>query len=256
MNIIDSDQRLVARAYWLVSHRWIAVISLAALTWLTDNIFDIELYQMPLYLLSVALIIENLLTLWLLEIVTQRKKQKQYLSIKLVIHFQIIFDLTILTGILYFTGGIVNPFFFIYIFHMVIASILLSRVEAFLITTFALLLFGTLVYLEYHGSIPYYCLCADDIINHELYKDPYYILKTFGVFVFSSYVLVYLATSIGHRLRSQENKLTEAIIQLKKNDEIKNQYVLRITHDIKSHLAAIQTSLSVLTRECLRRINW
>jgi signal transduction histidine kinase len=58
---------------------------------------------------------------------------------------------------------------------------------------------------------------------------------------------LYLATSIGHRLRNQEDRLTEAIKQLKKNDEIKNQYVMRITHDIKSHLAAIQTSLSVLT---------
>lgn len=254
MNIINREQRLVARAYWLVSHRWIAIASLAALTWLTDNIVDIDLQQIPLYLFTLALIIENLLTLWMIEFVRRRKKQNLYTSIKRVIHFQIIIDLIILTGILHFTGGISNPFFFIYIFHMVIASILLPRIEAFFLTTLALLLFGTLIYLEYIGSIPYYCLCDDNIINHKLYNDPYYILKTFGVFAFTSFILVYLATSIGHRLRSQENKLTEAIIQLKKNDEIKNQYVLRITHDIKSHLAAIQASLSVLTESVFGEI--
>lgn len=249
MNIITRDQRLVARAYWLVSHRWIAIVALAAITWLTGNIFDISLNQKPLYFLAIALIVENLFTLWLLEFITHRKKQHLYRSVKWVIHFQVFFDLVILTGILHYTGGIVNPFFFIYIFHMVISSILLPRIEAYGLTTFALMLFGLLVYLEYKGIIPYYCLCSDDIINHELYKDPNYIIKTYGVFAFSSYILVYLATSIGHRLRNQENRLTQAIEQLKQNDEIKNQYVLRITHDIKSHLAAIQTSLSVLTSE-------
>jgi signal transduction histidine kinase len=34
--------------------------------------------------------------------------------------------------------------------------------------------------------------------------------------------------------------------ELEKKDEIKNEYVLRITHDIKGHLAAIQSSLNVL----------
>jgi signal transduction histidine kinase len=247
MHIVTREQRLVARAYWLVTHRWMAIIALGLTTWLTGNITDIELSQIPLYLMCLALIVENLFALWLLEFITHRKKGKLYESIRWVIHFQITLDLILLTGILHFTGGIANPFFFIYIFHMVIASILLLRIEAFLHTTFALLLFGTLVFLEYKSIIPYYCLCSDEITNYELYKDPYFIIKTYGVFAFSSYILLYLATSIGHRLRNQEDRLTEAIKQLKKNDEIKNQYVMRITHDIKSHLAAIQTSLSVLT---------
>ena len=75
MKIITRDQRLLARAYWLVSHRWIAIVALVALTWLTGNLFDVELQQKPLYLLSIALIIENLLTLWLLKVITHRKKQ-------------------------------------------------------------------------------------------------------------------------------------------------------------------------------------
>ncbi|MCK4749573.1 MAG: HAMP domain-containing histidine kinase, partial [Bacteroidales bacterium] len=38
----------------------------------------------------------------------------------------------------------------------------------------------------------------------------------------------------------------EANMELEKKDEIKNEYVIRITHDIKGHLAAIQSSLNVL----------
>ena len=244
MQIVTREQRLLNRAYWLVTHRWFAIIALGLITWLTGNITDIGIHQKPLYILSAALIVENLFSLWLLELISNRTKKKLFTSVRWVIHIQIIFDLIILTVILHFTGGITNPFFFIYIFHMVIASILLSRTEAFLLTSFALLLLGALIFLEYKSIIPYYCLCTDEIPNHQLYKDPYYISKTFGVFAFSSYILVYLATSIGHRLRDQEDRLTEAIKQLKINDEIKNHYVLRITKEINSHLVAMQQSLT------------
>lgn len=247
MAIITREQRLVARAYWMVSHRWLAILGVAVITWLSANLIDITINEWALYLLSVGLIVENLITLALLGFVKKKYASKLTRPVKLIIHFQITCDLVILTGILYFTGGIENPFFFIYIFHMVISSILLSKTGAFIQTTIALGLFGTLVFLDFEGIIMHHCLCIDGIPNHLLYKDLYYVARTFGVFAFVSYTLVYLATSIGHRLRTQEDKLTDAIVKLRRQDEIKNQYVLRITHDIKSHLAAIQTSLSVLT---------
>lgn len=247
MTIITREQRLYARAYWMVSHRWLAIVALALLTWLGTNLFDFELNKLGLYLLAICLAIENLIALWLLEQIKKKRKKKFYKRIRLSIHFQIFFDLAVLTGILHFTGGIENPFFFIYIFHMVISSILLSRTGAFIQTTIALVLFGMLIFAEFNNLIPHYCLCFDENSYTELYKDLHFVSFTYGVFAFISYILVYLTTSIGHRLRNQEDKLTKAIGQLQRNDEIKNEYVLRITHDIKSHLAAIQTNLSVLT---------
>jgi signal transduction histidine kinase len=247
MRIITRDQRLVARAYWLVSHRWLAIIAVAALSWLGTNLFDVNISPIPLYLITLGLIIENLITLGLLEHIKKKRQHDLLNSTRLVIHFQIALDLLFLTAILHFTGGIENPFFLIYFLHMVISSILLSRTGAFLQTSLALILFGMLVYAEYAGILPHYCMCIDNLPNHELYLDKYYVLRVYCVFVMTSYVLVYLTTSIGHRLRNQEDKLTHAITQLEKNDQIKNEYVLRITHDIKGHLAAIQTNLSVLT---------
>lgn len=247
MTAITRQQRLVARAYWMVSHRWLAIVGVVAITWLSANLFNISLTERALYLLAGCLIVENLITLWLLEYVKKKYHSNLFLPIKLIIHFQITCDLIILTGMLYFTGGIENPFFLIYFFHMVISSILLSRTGAFIQTTIALALFGLLVFAEFNGIIPHHCICIKGETNYELFKDMYYVIRTFGVFAFTSYILVYLTTSIGHRLRSQEDKLTNAIGQLQRNDKIKNEYVLRITHDIKGHLAAIQTNLSVLT---------
>jgi hypothetical protein len=46
-------------------------------------------------------------------------------------------------------------------------------------------------------------------------------------------------------LTKQEKALREANIQLKEKDRIKDEYVSRVTHDIKGHLAAIQSCLFI-----------
>jgi signal transduction histidine kinase len=46
-------------------------------------------------------------------------------------------------------------------------------------------------------------------------------------------------------LKKQEKALREANTQLKEKDRIKDEYVSRVTHDIKGHLAAIQSCLFI-----------
>jgi signal transduction histidine kinase len=46
-------------------------------------------------------------------------------------------------------------------------------------------------------------------------------------------------------LQKQEKALREANIQLKEKDRIKDEYVARVTHDIKGHLTAIQSCLHI-----------
>ena len=50
-------------------------------------------------------------------------------------------------------------------------------------------------------------------------------------------------------LKKQERALREANIQLKEKDRIKDEYVSRVTHDIKGHLAAIQSCLYIAADE-------
>ena len=52
-------------------------------------------------------------------------------------------------------------------------------------------------------------------------------------------------------LRKQETALKEANAQLLEKDRIKDEYVLRVTHDIKGHLGAIQSCLSLATNGTL-----
>jgi signal transduction histidine kinase len=56
-------------------------------------------------------------------------------------------------------------------------------------------------------------------------------------------------------LQKQEKALREANIQLKEKDRIKDEYVSRVTHDIKGHLAAIQSCLYVAASESSGTLN-
>lgn len=56
-------------------------------------------------------------------------------------------------------------------------------------------------------------------------------------------------------LQKQEKALREANIKLTEKDRIKDEYVSRVTHDIKGHLAAIQSCLYVAANESIGTLN-
>ncbi|MHC4068150.1 MAG: ATP-binding protein [Planctomycetota bacterium] len=56
-------------------------------------------------------------------------------------------------------------------------------------------------------------------------------------------------------LKMREQALSEANIQLKEKDRIKDEYVSRVTHDIKGHLTAIQSCLHITGDQSLGPLN-
>ena len=255
MILLPRDIRLVKRTQWLIRHRWMAICAVIIATYITKNALDIDVYEIPIYCVGAFLIIENLIALFWLKYLLRCCPENIFRNVKFNINFQISTDLIALTAILHFSGGIENPFFLVYIFHMVIASILLSEFETYLQTTIALVLFGLLVYFEYSGTLAHHCIGKHQSIDHDLSKDAIYISRIYFIFAFTCYILVYLSSSMGKRMRNQEDGLSKALNKLKQQDEIKNEYVLRVTHDIKGHLAAIQTNLSVVTKKILGPID-
>jgi signal transduction histidine kinase len=56
-------------------------------------------------------------------------------------------------------------------------------------------------------------------------------------------------------LKKQEQALREANVQLKEKDRVKDEYVSRVTHDIKGHLSAIQSCLHIGTDKAFGTLN-
>ncbi len=253
MKSVTETTTLVRRAFWLVRLRWIATVAVCIGTYFAGNVLGIKLQDPILYSIAVLLALYNLIMLLLLNYMTREKRNIRGLPVKTIINFQISADLLILTVLLHFSGGIENPLSFYFIFHMIIASILLSVRDSYLQATFAVLVFGLLILLEYLQIIPHYCLIG--FVEQCSHRSKLYIAGIYSVFSTAMYIVVYMASYIATRLKRAEEDYRVANLLLRKKDHIKDEYVLRVTHDIKGHLAAIQSCLDVVAKKLVGPLN-
>jgi len=253
MGPVPENIRLVKRAYWLIKLRWMAIAGVGLATFFAHNIMGISVQDVPLYCIAAALVLENIISLLLLKRIVVANAGIVFTSIKKVIHFQISTDLVALTILLHYSGGIESPVVIYFVFHMIIASILLSVRESYLQATFAVLLLGLLALLEHTGIIPHHCL--EGFITCSMHHGGFYIIGTVFILATTLYLVVYMTSSISIQLRKQEEAYRQANIQLQQKDRIKDEYVFRVTHDIKGHLAAIQSCLSVVANKVVGSLN-
>lgn len=249
---------LIRRAFWLVRLRWVAIASLAIATFVAGRVLHVRLSAGALYTLSAVLLIYNFLLYGLLRYWTRSGEETSAGRIGSIVTFQISADLLILSTILHFSGGIENPFTFFFVFHMIIASILRSKLQSYLQATLAVVLFGGLVVLEATGVLTHHTLVG--FAGHGLHAEPVFVFGFLFVFAVTLYLVVYMTTSIVEQLRRQQEdyeranallqergrSCEQANVLLQEKDKLKNEYVLRVTHDIKGHLAAIQSTLDVV----------
>jgi signal transduction histidine kinase len=243
------ENDLRQRAYWLIRLRWLAATAVALGTFLCVHILDISVRELPLYSIAALLFLYNAAVLGLLNHFAKANSEQSRRKMKSMIDLQISADLIILTVLLHFSGGPENPFVLFFIFHMIIASILLSVWESYLQATWAVLLLGTLLLLESGGLIQHHCL--EGLVSHCRYDEKGYLAAAFVTFVITIYLVVYLASYIAVRLRRAEEAQRRANQLLRDKDRIKNEYVAHLTHDIKGHLAAIQSCLGVAATDSL-----
>ncbi|HRY33687.1 MAG TPA: HAMP domain-containing sensor histidine kinase [Bacteroidales bacterium] len=234
-------------ANWFIRIRWIAssLLLLAGIGLRYIEIFNIN--PDPVIRLSVILLALNCLhhffLLWL-----QKKDLKNPIRIiKAFIHFQIITDLLMLTLLLHFTGGVENPLFILYFFHMIVSSAIFSWKGSYFHSALIILMFGSVVLLECHGLIPHHHL--QGFIHPDLYRNELYIYGAGSVFITASLLLVSLTHMVVARSIRIEESYVFANLELEKKDQLKNEYVLRLTHDIKAHLAAIISCLDVVRNQ-------
>jgi signal transduction histidine kinase len=238
------SNKLYRFALWLIRLRWLGVISIILVTFVSGHVLKISVQEIGLYIVAAVFLLLNILHNLLILRIKRRKVKDPTWTLRILTNFQISTDFVILTLLLHFSGGIENPFIVYFIFHMIMASIVLSPRESYLQASFAWSLVILLAVLEYQGIIPHHPLTG--FITPVLYESRNYLLGTGLVFITTSFLVVYITNSIVMESRRHEAAYMKANKELEKKDEIKNEYVQRITHDIKGHLAAIKSSLSVL----------
>ncbi len=191
---------LVDQILWLISLRWMAVVLVVASTSTGTLIFPVLTNGVPLYVVAAFLLACNILYALAARHI-DRATHRQRLILAMV---QIEIDLLVLTAVLFFAGGVVNPFFLFYVFHVIIATIILPRNLSFTVSLTSVVLFGMLVANELHGGslIGYHPLQLS--AGGGLWRNPVYGLAAFVAFAFTIVLAQHLTHVIITRLKAKE----------------------------------------------------
>jgi signal transduction histidine kinase len=229
------------KSSWILNLRWIAVIALFATPRVVRALFGLEVNTRVIYLVAALIAFYNLLLSLAFGTSGSAVVKPAWLKPRVLDNAQIMLDLFCLTALIHFSGGVENPFIFYFIFHVIISGIILRGLDAFFQTTAAALMFLALALGEYSGMLHHHAVTGYPAAG--LYANGVYVAGVSVVFISTLYISFYMAASISKGLKEREEKLIVANKMLEENDIIKNEYVLRVSHDIKGHIAAIQSSI-------------
>ncbi|MCS7184671.1 MAG: HAMP domain-containing histidine kinase [bacterium] len=159
------------------------------------------------------------LYVFLVNLIFNELKNKKY-----TIYLQIFFDWFIIAIVSYYTGGVFSPIVYLFVFHIVIVSMLLVPMEHFLFTTLASLTVVILGMLKNQFS-------SEAIMN-----------LVFLLFMF--YVTGYLASRQAKKLMQAYRGLEIAHNKLKELDEHKTMFYVKTAHILKSPIATAKTLIN------------
>jgi signal transduction histidine kinase len=171
---------------------------------------------------------------------------------------QITVDLIALAALLHFSGGLENPFIFYSVFHVVIASILLSRRATYLEATLGFSLIAAVGVGELLGLLRHYPV--ELVPSRAAYLNPTFVAAQIFVLGSTLYLTAYMATSIAAGQRSYEREaallsndvarkaelLEAAYTRVSQAERAKSQYMRKVAHELKAPLGAVQMLLKVI----------
>ena len=157
-------------------------------------------------------------------------------------------DILLLTIILRYSGGIENPMVVFYLFHMLIAALLLRPVNALLQGLWTLGLFSGLAMGECFGWISPHYSFLPYFAEFDLHTNHVFVSIEIGVLATAIFGALYFTLQISSRLDEQEQSLREVNRALRgSQDAVKDlqarraRFMQTAAHQLKSPLAGVQT---------------
>lgn len=243
------EEELIGQIKWFIRQRWLAGGGGILVFWVMSFVLELPLPVLPLYAISGSVLVYNFFFrnyAQKLESITPHKLS----SFSRFANFQILADWVALTLVVHYTGGIESPLVFFFIFHVIISTILLSQLASYLQATLAVFLITLLTAAEYYGVISH--IDIPGILDGGLYNEPIRLFTFLLFFTSTLYISTYLASSVSKRLRGRERELVvlkknleEAYHELEESDVAKSEFVMMVTHELRSPLSAIESILKL-----------
>lgn len=230
--MLPLEKELEGRVRWFIRLRWLAVLGIFAFSWIPAKVFGISLPLLQISCVGVGVLVLNTFYFFL---------RGPILTKEWFGHIQVAGDWLVLIFIVHYTGGIESPVLFYFIFHIIISAVLLPRLACFLEATLALIMIACLAMLEAAGIIPH--MPVKEFFPWYLYRNPWYVLGELFFLATTFYGAAYLATYVTQALKKREDELVMAHERLKELDRAKDEFVLRVTHELRAPLSAIESLL-------------
>lgn len=197
------EEELIDRVSWLIRLRWFAALGVVGTTAVTGPIVGLLIPQGKLFLVGMIIAAYN--GVFYLRLKTLR--QDPAAGVERFSHFasiQFFVDWLALILLVHYSGGIESPVIFYFIFHAIIASILLPPKACYFHATVGVFLVGTLTLMEYYQVIPHVAIPG---FLQPHFRQPFYVMGTLFFFGSAIYVSIYLATSITRQLWARTRQL-------------------------------------------------
>jgi len=252
-------ERLVHRTEWLIKLRWVAAAGLAVTSVVVSSLLDIKVRVGPLLCIALLIVLYNALFLvYFRRIHAMSANEELHGHAVRFANVQISLDLVMLTLALHFSGGVENPFIMFYMFHVIIASILLPSKNSYALATLAVGLFSVMALVEHtwpslhnhmHGYLPV-----------EICQDKLLIIAEVVALGMTLYFAAYMASSIVSEVQRREEQLVEMRDSVahrseqleEKNKELailqdrKSQFMNLAAHQLISPLAAMDACVKTV----------
>ena len=230
------------RVRWLINLRWIFCFSVIVVVWLSSSVLEVVTHPVPLYVSAGLVLLYN--TLFVLY---ERYRTCSRLNLNKHLLAQMIMDQISLSLLLYFSGVPHNPFFFYYVFHIAIASLLMIGWAPYMLALLASCLAGVVMMLGYLGWTP--------ISAFSLYPGSYHITVLgdgnhgvhlagfFFALTTTLWITVYCISSVHNYL-----SWVQGVMRQKEKMLGISQLVTGITDQISNPLDGIENCLRTIGR--------
>jgi signal transduction histidine kinase len=199
------EEELIERVSWFIRLRWFAALGVVITTWIIGSLVGLLIRQEELFLVGSAIAAYNLI--FYLRLRTLRKDPSAGIEqFSRFASIQFSMDWLALTLLVHYSGGIESPVIFYFIFHAILASILLPPKACYFHATVGVLFVGTMALLEFYGIIPHVGI-PGFLAPH--YNQPFFVMGTLFFFGSAIYVSIYLATSITRQLWGRTRQLAQ-----------------------------------------------
>jgi signal transduction histidine kinase len=240
------------RNLWFIKLRYGAVVLLTFLLVGLEFILKLPLSGIQLYaiiIITILILFYNIIIQFARPLVkTEGRFNNLHLSL-----IQMILDLIALTLLIHYTGGIENPLYMFYIFHMIIGSLILPGVVIYSLAAGVVISFSSIVFLEYYGALEHHSIVG--LFSSPIYNNENYILIVLTIFILMMLVSVVLANKIARQLYIIEQQLSESLDKLNEAEKVKQKYVMGVVHEIKTPIAAVQSIIELILDKYLGPIS-